>query len=267
MPALFRAASTFATAAAVLGLIASAGRAADLTVRQVVELLFLSKAGDAADLRARNLGSLDLSGMDFHKARMAGADLYGVDLTSADLAGVDLSGARLDRAILTKANFEGAMLKGASLRTLSVFSSVEPNRVEAPRFPGANLSDTKIEGRLDGTDFRNADLSHATIGVQTAIWGSYRPRAVLNGADFRGARLVGTNFERSVLQFVLFADADLSGADLRETDLSRADLTNANLAGANLTGADLDGAILTGARGLDSVIGYDKTRNTDRVVK
>ena len=87
---------------------------------------------------------------------------------------------------------EGAMLKGASLRTLSVFSSVEPNRVEAPRFPGANLSDTKIEGRLDGTDFRTADLSHATMLACTldrAEW----DRAKLRQADLRGSNLAGLN--------------------------------------------------------------------------
>jgi hypothetical protein len=63
-------------------------------------------------------------------------------------------------------------------------------------------------------------------------------RAVLSGADLRGAVLSG---------------ADLRGADLRDADLRGADLRDAVLRGAVLRGADLRGAVLRGAdlRGAD----------------
>ena len=57
-------------------------------------------------------------------------------------------------------------------------------------------------------------------------------RAVLLGANLRGANLRG---------------ADLLDANLRGADLRGADLIYANLRGANLRGADLNGADLRGA--------------------
>ena len=57
-------------------------------------------------------------------------------------------------------------------------------------------------------------------------------RAVLRGADLRGADLCG---------------AYLSGADLRGADLCGADLRGAVLCGTYLSGADLCGAYLSGA--------------------
>jgi len=238
-----------------------------MSAREVTERLFQATSEQPATLMGADLRGLDLSGLDFKHARLAGADLYGVDLTGADLSRIDLHGGNLDRATVSRANFSGADLRSVTMRMMAVSNGLEPVAADAPRFVGADLSGAEIEARLDWADFTDADLSHARIGRQLAIWGSYKPRSVMIGCNFTRARLVGASFEKSVLQFARFTGADLTGADLRESDLSRADLTGADLTGARLDGADLDGAVLTGVRGLDRAEGLDQALNLERAVR
>lgn len=259
-------AAAWCTLAAAI-LTGSGASAGQLTARQVTERLFKATPGAPADLAAQDLRGLDLSGLAFKRARLKGSDLTGVDLTGSDLAGTDLEGASLDRATVSRSDFSGANLEGARLRMMAVSNGLDPIAADAPRFAGANLRQAEIEARLDFADFHGADLSHAKIGRQLALWGSYKPRSVMIGCDFSGARLVGASFEKSVLRFAKFAGADLTGADLRESDLSGADLTGADLTGARLGGVDLDGAILTGAKGLDKAEGLASALNLERAVR
>lgn len=241
--------------------------AADLTARQVTETLFKARRGDPIDFSGKDLRSLDLSGLDFKGARLASADLMGADLTDANLTGVDLSGARLDRATVIRADFSRANLKGATLLGPTVFSSLNIDQTDAPRFVGGDLRGIRIAARLDGGDFRDADLTGAVIGRQSAVWGSFKPRAAMHGANFSGAKLVGADLYATDLVFARFVGADLTRANLAYADLSRADLTGADLAGANLTDVDLDGAILTGAKGLETTVGFASVRNLDKAVR
>jgi uncharacterized protein YjbI with pentapeptide repeats len=75
-----------------------------------------------------------------------------------------------------------------------------------------------IHANLQGSDFRQADLTHA----------------LLRGADLRNADLSGAKLW----------EADLSGADLTEADLTSANLSGANFRDANLSDATLRRAIL-----------------------
>ena len=252
------------TLASVL-VVAGAAAAADMTVRQVTEAFFTARAGSRPDLSGKDLKLLDLSGLDFKAARIAGADLFGVDLTDANLSGVDLSGVRLDRAIVMRTDFSGANLSKVTLLRPAVYSSLAFDRREAPSFARANLSGARIMARLDGADFREADLTGANFGRQEARGDiTILPRSVLMGCDFSGARLRGADLHGSLLAFSKFVGADLPGTDLSGADLSRADLRGADLTGANLTGADLDGADFTGARGLDQAKGLASAVNLDR---
>lgn len=244
---------------------ASSAFAAELTARSVTEALFRADRSSPPDFSGKNLSMLDLSGLDFKTARLKGADLYGVDLTTANLTGSDLAGARLDRATAISANFSGADLSGASLRGVTAFTNVlDPNIAEAPKFVGANLRGARIAARLDGADFRNADLTRAVVGPQAPSWGSYQPRTVLNGCNFSGARLKGADLSKTVMQFSNFSGADLSGANLSSSDLSDADLTGANLTGANISKTDFDGARMKGVIGLESAIGLNEAINLAR---
>ena len=241
--------------------------AGQLTARQVTERLFKATVSDPANLAAQDLRGLDLSGLVFKRASLEGSDLTGVDLTGSDLSGTNLERASLDRATVSRSDFSGATLEGARLRMMAVSNGLDPVAADAPRFANANLRGAEIEARLDFADFHGADLSHAKIGRQLALWGSYKPRSVMIGCDFSRARLVKASFEKSVLRFAKFAGADLTGADLSESDLSGADLTGADLTGARLDGADLDRAILTAVKGLDRAEGLATALNLDRAVR
>ena len=241
--------------------------AADVSVREVADALFRSRAGERVDLGGRSLEGLDLAGLDFRGARLSGADMFGTDLTQSSLAGANLDGVRLDRATVIRTDFTGASLKGAMLRSLTVFSTVDPDPSDAPRFTGANLSDAHIVARLDGTDFRGANLTDARIGQQSGVWGSYAPRMTLIGADFSASELRRTNLKSAVLHFARFVNATIIDGNFRDTDLSGADFTGAELEGTDFTGANLDGAIFRGAKGLDRAKGLAEAINADRMVR
>ncbi len=242
--------------------------AADFTARQVTETLFHRDASAApADFHGKDLSFLDLAGLDFHDAELSGVNFYGADLSNASLRGARLAGARLDASKLTRTDLSDADLHGATLLSIMVFSTIEPNSLDAPNFANANLRGAHIAARLDGANFRHADLSSARLGQLIATWGSYRPRAVFNGADFSDANLSGADLSKAVLQFTHFVKANLTRAILADCDLTKADFSGANFSGADLTGADFDGAILSGATGLETAMGISTAKNLDRAVR
>lgn len=256
-----------ASLAALLG--AGAALAADMTARQVTEKLFQAPPGTVSDLAARNLSTLDLSGLDFKRARLTGSNMYGVDLTSANLAGADLSGTHLDRAVVIRADFTGANIRNASLQRLTVFSDMRFDRAEAPIFRNANLSGSRLFARLDGADFRGADLSFANLGPFDRRGGdvTLQPHVVMMKCDFSGANLEKANLSQVHFQFANFAGANLRGADLTEADLTQANLAAADVSGANFAGADLYGADFRGVRGLGEALGLAQAINLDKALR
>ncbi len=252
---------------AAVSISSESGLAADMSAGQVTQALFKAKAGDVIDLNAKNLRELDLAGIDFKAAQLAGSDLYGADLSGANLKGTDLKGARLDRANVAKTDFSGANLEGVSLLRLTIFTTLERDPREAPKFAGANLQNTKFSGWLDGTDFSGCDLTGALFGLQDAHnEGLLASRVRLVGADFSGANMTGVDLNGSQLTHAHFVGAIAHGTDFRDTDLSQADFTNADVTGMDVTGANLDGAKFTGAKGIDSIKGLAHALNAAHVV-
>ena len=240
----------------------------ELSAREVARVLATARNGAPVDLSNLSLRYLDLAGLDLKGLRLANADVWGVDFSEADLTGVDLSNARLNRASITRANFSKANLSGATLLRPTVHTSFQYEFKDAPRFTGANLKGLRVMGRLDGSDFRGADLTGADFsayeprpgqGTQTTRSGSD-----LLGCDFSGARLAGVNFINANLTFSRFPGADLRGALLADADLTNVDFSGADLTGADLSGANLYGATLAGVRGLDTVKGMERTVNLDK---
>lgn len=68
---------------------------------------------DRCRLSGADLRGADLSGASLVGADMASADLRGADLTEADLSDADFTGARVDQANFTNANVAGAILTEA----------------------------------------------------------------------------------------------------------------------------------------------------------
>lgn len=117
-----------------------------LTARDVTERLFKAAPGSKPDLKTMNLARLDLAELDFKGAALDGADLYGADLSRAKLAGSSLVGARLDRATITSADFSGADLTDARILRPTIFTTLEVDTVEAPKFTGAKLIRIRSDG-------------------------------------------------------------------------------------------------------------------------
>ena len=237
----------------------SHGWAAELTTREVVSALFKAAPGSQLDLSGKDLGRLDLAGVDFKGANLTRATLFGSDLAGANLAKANLAGAVLDRVTITKTNFADANLTQATILRPNIFSSLEAVSSEAPTFAGAHLSGSQLSGRFDLANFRGADLTGARFGPkdprsEELITG----RVELTGCDFSGAILRDANLSRSVAKYAKFARADLRGANLAYANFKGADFTGAELAGADFTGAGLEGANFTDARGLDRARGLQQ---------
>jgi uncharacterized protein YjbI with pentapeptide repeats len=248
-------------------LLAVPAGAADLTARQVTELLYKAPQGSQPDLASKNLSSLDLAGLDFKGARLAGSDLYGADLTGANLAGADLKGAKLDRATLIKTELSSANLEGATLLRPNATSSFTPDPRDVPRFAGARMAGANIIIRLVGADFRWADLSRTVFGTPNPRAETFLTSTVLlDACDFSEATLKDASLIGASLRFARFVQADLKGADLRGADLTRADFTGADLTGADVTGANLDEADLSGAKGIAEIKGLAQARNVETAV-
>ena len=242
--------------------------AADATAREITETLARARPGSVVVLAGQDLSFLDLSGLDFKAARLTAANLYGADLSGANLRHTDLSRALMDRAIIVGTDFSGANLTRAVMRLPHSSTSPTFNRADAPRFTGADLSYARLVARLDGADFRAADMTKAKLhpyGDQTQ--NTAARRSSLIACDFSGAVLVGADLSHSLLSFTNFANADLTGANLRGADLSRTNFSGARLVAADITDADLDGANLAGAQGLEQAIGLELARNLDRAIR
>ena len=242
--------------------------AADYTAREVTEQFFKAKSGERVDFSGKDLSNLDLAGLDFKRADLQRANLYGVDLSLSNLSGVNLAGAKLDRAIVIGTDFSGANMEGATILKPSVFSSMKFDRADAPKFTGANLRSVRIIARMDGTDFRNADLSGARIGpFDMSGEAGMAPSTFMMGADFSGANLSGVEIRNVNFTFGRFVGTNLRGAKLFNLDLSKADFSGADLSGADVTNSNFEEANLTGAKGLSSLIGATTAKNLIRALE
>ena len=239
-----------------------------ITARQVIQLLFKSAQPGDVDLSGRDLSSMDLSKLDFKSARMNNANLFGVDLSEARLHGANLTGASLDRSVITHTDFSGADMTGVSFMRPTVFSTLQNDRREAPRFDGAVLKGMRFTGIFDGASFKNADLTYARMGPHdTRMDISSFPHNFFRGCDFSNARVIDADLYEASLVMANFKNADLRGSGFVRADFTRADLTGADLTGADLTEANMDGAILIGVKGLDTVRGLALVVNLDRAIR
>lgn len=238
-----------------------------MTLRQVTEQLFKATPGTRLDFSTTNLEKLDLSDLDFKGAILKGANLYGADLSRAKLAAADLEGARLDRALLTSTDFSGANLANARILRPTIFTSLEVVTQEAPRFTGANLAGAEINGWLDRTDFRAANLEGTVFGARTSREDSQlAARISLISANFTEARMREVKLAGADLHYARFINADLKGANFRGADLTQADFTGADLTGADVTGANVDEANFRQAKGVETLIGLADAVNADRAL-
>jgi uncharacterized protein YjbI with pentapeptide repeats len=201
---------------------------------------------DGASFKGASLAGADFSlaeggGVSFDKAVAAGAKFLEASLDSASFRDAACADTDFTASRLRKASFEGANLQGASLEVCdasdAVFNGAHCKLLKAGR--GANFSRAKFIGvkaaqaafhgsRLDGADFKDADLT----------------RAFFDGASLAGVNLAGINAPES-----RFDHASLKGAVITKAHLLKASFENANLEGADFRGANLFEAEFLDAQG------------------
>ena len=154
------------------------------------------------------------SGVDY-PLKLRGADLRGLDLANVNLAFSALRDADLQGTRIANSDLSHAILRGANLSS--------PYVLEGRRWPRI------LQNYNSGTD----DL---TLLLDSE----------LRGANFIGAKLLGTHIWYSDLSETNLWQADLSKSTLRKTDLSKARLLDAKLVDAKLEGSKFTEAILYG---------------------
>jgi uncharacterized protein YjbI with pentapeptide repeats len=254
--------------AATVLLSSGAALGADLTAREVTQLLFKSQGQGMVDLSKKDLTFLDLSGIDFKQASFEGSDLHGVVFSDSNLSGANLKGVTLNLATLTRTNLSNANLEGASLLRVAYTASMDPRPSETPSFKGANLRGARLHSRLDYTDFTGADLSGAKFGPEdpkNELLLTARP--VMNGANFTGAKLTKAAVRHTWLRFARFVEADARDADFTGSDLTNADFTGADVTGADFSETNLYGANFSGALGLDTAKGLDRAVDFNKAMR
>jgi uncharacterized protein YjbI with pentapeptide repeats len=197
------------------------------------------------------LGSQDLTGINFSFADLGGADFTGANLTS-----VNFTGATLTRAVMSGVMTSNTRFRYADLSLVN-FGSSSLQNVD---FYGARLAEasfTLLPNRdfgaiLDGADFRQADLAGADFTKASLVGTLFNVGTIFTGATFGEATMTSVDLSNTTLTGAVsfhdtnLANANFSGADLSHVSFRGADLTNANLSGAQLSYTSFVNAILTG---------------------
>ncbi len=138
-----------------------------------------------------------------------------------------------DQALSSKDNSEGIPF---DLAGLFDFSNCDVPAVQLdPKTGQVAMSNSHLHGDNQGSDWANGDLSGSKIDGQ--IQGTFAKGANLSGADLSGVQAQGSDFSSANL-----TGANLQHAQLQGANFSHADLTNANLRDAKTSGASFTGA-------------------------
>lgn len=219
---------------------------AEMTREELIALLS-NEAAQPIDLSSRRLSGLDLHDVDFR-----GANLRWARLNGTDLRGANLSNATLDSAWLIGSNLENADLAGASLFSTQMQGANLKNAVLKGARIVANLERADLTGAILRDANLAADMRNQSMGLMRAIL----RLAILDKADFRGAKAARVDAE-----FATFRGAILDSADFSGAELAGADLTHASVAGLDISGADIASTRLVSLKGRQDIVGLDQAKN------
>ena len=235
----------------------------------------LSQSTDIQALFALVLDNMDLSEINFQRARLTGASFEGsrfwgagndghlgtFDDSKADLSGADLQEANLTGAVLNNVSMENTKLIHGILNQANLSqASLTGANLSSAKLIGASLEQANLENAsLTGADLTEADLTkanlHAARLARVSAVGTKLESANLRVSDWRGADLSGANLSRAKLESANLSDTRLAGTNFNQAELQgasfrNADLSMADLQGANVAGADFQGAIFALTRAL-----------------
>jgi uncharacterized protein YjbI with pentapeptide repeats len=241
-----------------------------------------------ANLEFRNLTMAHLIGADLRNASFNAATL-----TEADFAGAKIGGAKFGESAI---NFDGVgfSVVGTGITLAQLYSTASyQNRdlsgisfeskthasLSGADFRQVNLTNASFEGvNLGGADFRQANLNNARLHHVDLSGANFAGQDLSNtsfygswlGADFTGANVRGTNFDRDSLNYAfvnsqgwlqvidapvgtgiglaqLYSTASYQAHDLNGIQLSYNYLASGDFVGQNLTNAEFYKATLTDA--------------------
>lgn len=195
---------------------------------------------DGADLSVNSVGPLALAGIDLSGALLNRASLSGQRLERANL-----QSAQMQRAILRSVNLNDANLREANLRDTLLQPALVLFEEDLSGDPSGVMSSLVKEIAEEGGDWHTVErgpdaggryvlpnpfiVSGRRMGMPSTL-----QRAVLDGADLRGANLYRADLTKASLCLT-----DLQGATLASASLRQAVFTGANLRDAHLPELDL----------------------------
>lgn len=213
------------------------------------------------------LNQIDLAGLSFQNAKLAGAEFrgsrfYGLGgdgragtfddaiavFNGAELKEVDFSGADLRYGQLQRTNLLRALLTKAQLGDASLaHANLSSAQLIGADLQRADLTSASLTGAaLGSANLSQATLREANLGAAIAV-AAQLTEADLVQSDWRAANLSQAMLQRANLRQSDLSRSNLSQADLRDAQLQDASFRFANLAGVDLRGANLQGADFAGA--------------------
>jgi uncharacterized protein YjbI with pentapeptide repeats len=221
---------------------------ADLTGAILVDAVFQQAnmqdaVLDRASARDANFQEADLTGGSLKSARLPGADFSRSTLDEADLQQSFLQDATFDAAAGTNTNFTAANLTRVRATQGCAFPAGRFHQVHGPEsnWTGADLAGTDFSfARMVGAFFNQADLSGANLSAadckqarftkanlqgavlaEANLFEAAIDKADLTAADLRGSNAYGGDFYETIVEDVLFDEANLRMTLLAEKQTGR----------------------------------------------
>jgi hypothetical protein len=152
---------------------------------------------------------------------------YPLDLRGAYLAGAELQNAYLEEAQLDRADLTGAFLtfahmRGARLRQSQLqYACIQDASMDSVALQDSHLGHANLVlTEMRGADLVCANLDHADLTQVVMSWDDPTgPHAALRDTSLRSSILQGTR-----MRYIVFENADFTGADVSTLDITGADL-------------------------------------------
>jgi uncharacterized protein YjbI with pentapeptide repeats len=180
----------------------------------------------------------DLSKADLSKINLIGQDLSGTNLSGQDLRKIDLTDTILRGANLSFTNLSGKNLSGKDLRGINLHGA----NLENADLTNITLSEGKIEvfGNMMSEDLSGNECSHETDPLENYLRSSICLFNVIKNesirTDFSNANLNGAtiSFVPSVVNFVDFSGADLTGIEFSNVIFAGCKFNGTNFSNSNM---------------------------------
>lgn len=243
---------------------------------------------DDDERRELDLSEVDLRGLRFDNAHLAGLNARKADVRQCSFGDAQLADACFRGAVAAGATFTNARARAADFtgftgevgmirlnapRATFDHAELQGSHLDAARLQHASFVGTKLQGaRLSGADLTEATLQGCGLGRANG------ERATFRGASITGCQFASAELSEARMDGVSLSDCQFGGSALRSVagmDLTAVDchfggvdLGASKLAGATFTrcsfgGASFDRAVLDGTSFIDCDLTAFDFKNAD----